>query len=197
MTFHMNHNMGRTLEAANRPEEALKLHFYYGDPFGAGPRQEQSESGAVNLYAIGNCYLAIPDTSGTDNFGKGVEYHTRALRIRKEVLGEQGFYYGISLHKTGCILQEDHSMLKEAADTFSKVAVIFRGALDAQRELARSLYRLSVVKQKLSETKAADDLRQEAWAVRQKIAGEGESVAQDCTQDCTQDFDKLVVYIHA
>ncbi|EME41018.1 hypothetical protein DOTSEDRAFT_56068 [Dothistroma septosporum NZE10] len=199
MTFHLYHNMGRTLEAAGRPEEALRLHFHFGDEFGNGLRQPDSESGAVNQYAVGNCFLALaaskntPGSSGgSDEYSKGVEYHTKALRTRRALVGEQGFYYGISLHKMGCIFQMDGS-LNEAADAFLKASEIFSGALDAQRELARSFYRLSLVKRLLGNDLEADAILAEAWKIRTEATGEDATTAGSRMED----FDALVIYIHA
>jgi tetratricopeptide (TPR) repeat protein len=74
MMFHIHHNMARTYEAAGNAEEALKLHLHQGDEFGNGLRLEMSESGAVNLYSIGNCHLAL------GNQERGIHYHSRGAQ---------------------------------------------------------------------------------------------------------------------
>jgi hypothetical protein len=56
MMFHIHHDMCRTLEAAGGAERVLEapvLPCHQGDPFGNELRQETSESGVVNPYAIG------------------------------------------------------------------------------------------------------------------------------------------------
>ncbi|KAK2589954.1 hypothetical protein QQS21_012366 [Conoideocrella luteorostrata] len=138
MTFHVHHNMARTYEASGFPEEGLRLHFHQGDEFGSGLRTEMSESGAVNLYAIGNCHLAL------GNREKGIQYHARALKIRLSLVGNQGFHYGISLHKMGCILQSDNQN-RQSLEAFQSAANIFSQAHEATRELSLTLYRLSLV----------------------------------------------------
>lgn len=183
MTFHIHHNMARTYEAAGQPEMGLTLHFNQGDEFGDGLRTEMSESGAVNLYAIGNCYLA-------QNNPIGIEYHTRALKIRKQLVGERGFYYGVSLHKMGCILYEGGNFA-EAGDAFEQARDIFSNSLDAQRELARSTYFLSVVNRELGHLAEADKLLAEAQMLMCQITG---SKAED--GDLNDKFSKLVIYIH-
>ncbi len=188
MMFHVHHNMARTLEATGSAEhvrEALALHFRQGDPFGDGLRQEMSESGAVNLYAIGNCYLALGEE-------EGVDYHTRALKIRKQLVGDRGFYYGISLHKMGRILFDKGSFF-EAQDAFEHARSIFENALDGDRELARTLWYLSAVKRELGQEIDSKQLANKAWKLRSKLTGELE---QDMKHD-TQGFDELVIYIHA
>lgn len=182
MSFHIHHNMARTYEAAGKSEEGLPLHFAQGDEFGNGLREEMSESGAVNLYAIGNCYLAQNDP-------RGIEYHTRALKIRKQLVGEKGFYYGISLHKMGRILQEGGN-LAEAADAFQQACDIFANSLDAQRELARSTYYLSMVCRDLGNVSEADERMTKAEKLYSKIMGTNKV---DLAQG---DFDNLVIYIH-
>jgi len=183
MRFHINHNMARTYEAAGAPEKALPLHFDQGDEFGNGLRQERSESGAVNLYAIGNCYLAQNDVLG-------VEYHTRSLKIRKELVGDSGFYYGVSLHKLGRILA-DRGEWKEAEDAFQQAHNIFAGSLDAQRELARSTYWLAIAKREQNELADAAKLMEEARRLRQEITGE-----KPKADETNERFDSLVIYIH-
>lgn len=183
MRFHINHNMARTLEAAGQPEKALPLHFEQGDEFGNGLRQEQSESGAVNLYAIGNCYLARNDRTGID-------YHTRSLKIRKSIVGDKGFYYGVSLHKLGRILL-DSANWTEAEDALQQARDIFADSLEAQRELARSTYYLSLVKKGLGDVKQAAALMDEAKRLRVEITGE-----KPVDPETNDRFDQLVIYIH-
>ncbi|KAJ8133393.1 hypothetical protein O1611_g240 [Lasiodiplodia mahajangana] len=192
MTFHVHHNMARTLEASGDFNQALRLHFHQGDEFGNGLRIEASESGAVNLYAIGNCYLALGDHA------KGSQYHSRALDIRRRLVGEHGFYYGISLHKIGHILHNvgDHSA---AIDAFQAAVEIFKGALDAQRELCRTLYHLSVAERHLDRIEQGEAHLQAAWKLRSEITGEPYSPPdpQMTADSIAIGFDKLVIYIHA
>ncbi|KAH8764183.1 hypothetical protein F5883DRAFT_645709 [Diaporthe sp. PMI_573] len=128
--------MARTYEAAGNAEEALKLHLHQGDEFGNGLRLEMSESGAVNLYSIGNCHLAL------GNQERGIHYHSRALKIRLQLVGEHGFYYGISQHKMECILKSS-GQTSEVIAAFQTAEATFANALDAQREHARTLYHLT------------------------------------------------------
>ncbi|KAH6989252.1 hypothetical protein BKA56DRAFT_727761 [Ilyonectria sp. MPI-CAGE-AT-0026] len=190
MTFHVHHNMARTYEASGNAQEALRLHFNQGDEFGSGLRTEMSESGAVNLYAIGNCYLSLGDQD------KGIQYHSRALKIRLDLVGDQGFYYGISLHKMGCILLAS-SQIEEAREAFLEAAEIFRHALDAQRELSRTLYRLSVVERQLGRETDAKEHSTAAWELRRQLTGETHSTEQGNKGDEAVGFDRLVIYIHA
>lgn len=189
MTFHVHHNMARTYEAFGDPAEALRLHFHQGDEFGNGLRKEMSESGAVNLYAIGNCHLAL------GNRDKGSEYHYRALLIRRKLVGENGFYYGISLHKMGTLLHASGDAAG-ALDAFQRVAEIFAGALDAQRELSRTKYHLSVVHRQLGNRAEADKEFEAAWNLRTGITGERRFTSVNEAEEMAG-FDKLVIYIHA
>ena len=183
MTFHIHHNMARTYEAAGQPEKGLPLHFHQGDEFGNGLRKEMSESGAINLYAIGNCYLAQADP-------RGIEYHTRALKIRKQLVGDRGFYYGVSLHKMGRILHEGGN-LEEAAEAFQQAREIFGESHDGQRELVRSTYHLSVVQQELGKVMESKSLLTEAERLYSEISGVPRK-----SVPTGEDFDKLVIYIH-
>ena len=184
MLFHFHHNMGRAYEKLGNPQEALRHYFHQGDVQGNGLRIEKSNSGTVNLYAVGNAYLALGDPCGVD-------YHTRALKLRKELVGDH-YFTAISLHKMGCILYDSGSYA-EADEAFEQALSIFQASYEARGEMSRTMYHWSLVKRELNKGSQAIDLLDRAWKLRTGLTG----VSRNDTETGSKGFDDLVFYAHA
>ena len=182
MMFHIHHNMARAYEALGNPVEALRLHLDQGDAQGNGLRKENTASGAVNLYAIGNCYLNLGDS-------RGVDYHIKALKIREALVGDD-YLTAISLHKMGVIMYQGGS-LEEASNLLERAKGIFESSTDAKREVSRTAFHWSFVKRSLGMDDDANLLEDEAWNSRIEIEG-GERVDQSGSLG----FDQLAIYLN-
>jgi tetratricopeptide (TPR) repeat protein len=191
---HVQHNLSRAYIEMGQPEEAIKLQFFYGDEFAEGLISEMSQRGALFLYGIGNAYLALARKKGVEGAEDrriGVDYHTRVLRTRKQLCGEQ-YLTGISLHKVGVLLHEDGE-LEGAADALLEALKIFETSFEAQRELARTTFHLAMVKSDQGHLRDSERLLTEAWQIRERLTGE-ERMIDDETSP--RGFDKLVFYVH-
>ena len=129
--FHIHHNMARVYEMKSLSDEALRLHFHEGDAQGNGLRQEQSVYGAWNLYAIGNSLQLQRNR-------RAMEFHTKALNIRQQLLGNH-YYTAISYHKLGHLHLKDGAF-ENANEDFEKAhRILSAPSGDSEAELARTL----------------------------------------------------------
>ena len=87
---------------------------------------------------------------------------------------------------------QDSGAHTEALDAYQQAEKVFENALDAQRELARTLYRQSVSKDAMAKTAEAETLRYRAWKLRTALTGE-----KRVDQQSSKWFDDLIIYIHA
>lgn len=190
---HVSHNLSRLYIEMGRPEEALKLQFEYGDELAGGLINENSQRGALFLYGIGNAYLALghkKGLGGAEDRATALKYHTRALKIRQQLCGEH-YITGVSLHKVGALLHSagdckaSESALQQAIDIFDE-------AFSADREKARSLFYLSVVKADLGEELEGARLLTEAWQYLAKITGKERKPEYEKDSGL---FDRLVLYV--
>ena len=97
----------------------------------------------------------------------------------------------MSLHKVACILHKKGE-LEKAVDAFEQTRKAIQELQTAQRELARALYHLSLVKREMGEEMEAEKLLDSAWVIRTGITKEGRKTTED-----TNGFDDLVLYFYA
>ena len=181
--FHIHHNMARVYEMKGLPDEALRLHFHEGDAQGNGLRQEQSVYGAWNLYAIGNSLQLQRDR-------RAMEFHTKALNIRQQLLGDH-YYTAISYHKLGHLHLEDGAF-EDANEDFEEAhRILSAPSGDSEAELARTLWYWSLVKKNRSEDNEAAQLSERAIRIRNKLLNQQRPVKGNWNNE---EFDHLVVY---
>ena len=122
---------------------------------------------------------------------KGLEFHTRALRIRQQQCGEQ-FVTAISLHKIGVLLYESGACIG-AAEVLDHAIAIFDGSYMAIREKTRSIFYLSLIKADMKETDEAEVLLADAWKYLTQITGKKRTPETEKNSDF---FDNIVFYAY-
>jgi len=149
----------RLLEASSYPSE-FELHLAHQTSLEVDYRRKREILGQLNsmLLAIVVSPLEIPKWEDHN--------HYQTLEIRRQLVSEQGFYCGISLHKMGRI-SAPASDCEGALDLIQKVEaeVISTNALDSQRELSWAWYYMSRVERQLGKGDADTDLNS-AWKLR-------------------------------
>ncbi|EKJ75885.1 hypothetical protein FPSE_04065 [Fusarium pseudograminearum CS3096] len=193
-SVHISHNLSRLYTHMGIPEESIKLQFEYGDEFADGLIVENTQRGALFLYGIGNSYLGLAlkdNTESAQNRDRGFEFHRRALRIRQQVCGEQ-FVTAISLHKIGMLLYQTGDF-EGACETLEHAIGIFKQSFMATREKARSLFYMSLVKEKMGEDAEAKTLLDDAWDYMTEATG----MKRDAKNEKdTGLFDNAVLYVY-
>ncbi|KAL9129619.1 MAG: hypothetical protein Q9217_001975 [Psora testacea] len=136
----------------------------------------------IYLYHLGNVRLA------EGNLNDSMNLHVQALRVRKEILGQDAHYTGLSFHKVG-VLRQMQAAPTEAIALLKEALIIFDAIPELEADLARTSYKLGELLSQCGDEEAASQHKDKARTIRSKLTGS--AWLQDETYD---DYDSLTAF---
>ena len=166
--------MGRVLTRVGQLKEANRLN--------ETAVKIGSKRSYIYLYHLGNVRLAQGELNDA------VKLHAQALRLRREVLGHDAHYTGLSCHKLG-VLRHMQAAPQEAIALLQEALKIFEPVQELEADFARTSYKLGEILREYGDEQAASQHIESARVIRYKLCGI--AALQDETYD---DYDKLTAY---
>ncbi len=169
-------NLGRVLTRLGKLEEAGSL---IERAIGMSAKRSY-----IYVYALGNVRLAQGDLNDAVNL------HVQALRVRKEVLGQDAHYTGLSCHKVG-VLRHMQAAPQEAIDLLKEALKVFDAIPELEADFARTSYKLGEILCECGDEEAGSQYKDKARAIRRKLTGMTQLPGELESYD---DYDNLTAY---
>ena len=160
--------IGRYQEAGDLLEEALQINV---------------QRNYIHLFHLGNLRLAQKDLDGA------LKIHLEALIARREALGPNAPYTGLSFHKVATI-RHMQGATTEAIDLLREALLIFDPVAELNADSARTTFKLSELLAECGDQSEATRCRERARRLREAVTASPSS--PDETFD--SDYDRLTAF---